>query len=194
MMGRIWAAGKLQAVQTWQETSQAHLQGKPTMPGDSITLASNPQPPLPVPHNASFPHLLAIDIGPAAADHTVACPAEDLRPSRAVHSTSARSTAAAQAELAHRSPGTPQSAMKAVAAHEPGETVAQRNAIGQMIEPGSWAQHASRMSQRSSLHTGNTRAASWQGSPASGQSTQDLIEGIESRYQQARAILRNYQR
>ncbi len=59
---------------------------------------------------------------------------------------------------------------------------------------GSWADHASKMRPKSPLHGATIERESVQDSPASGQSTQDLIEGIEMRYQQARAILRSYQR
>ncbi|KAK9835608.1 hypothetical protein WJX74_004136 [Apatococcus lobatus] len=192
--GRVrFLEGKLQAMQERQEASQAHPESNAAIHHHQIAPSKGLGQPDTALQMTTSPHMLAIDCKPAAADIASPDAVEISRPSRIASSTPPHGRGAAHPGLVQSSPATPGSAVKSGAAHS--QTRAEVKSAGaEQTLPVSWAQHASRMSQKSPLHRSTVQAASLQDSPASGQSTQDLIEGIESRYQQARAILRSYQR
>lgn len=189
-------AGKLQAVQAWQEASQAPPQNNTlavqhVRPPSTGLSGETDRAPLALPQSMSA-QTLSADPGLAAPVTTISSVLHKLEsPSLDPNSPlqSATSAHAERSQTCAATPGSPRSA----------DLTADVKAGASLHDAApSWAQHAAGMHVKSPLlgrRLGSTGAdASSQGSPMSGQSTQDLIEGIESRYQQARAILRSYQR
>ena len=187
-------------MQAWQEASQAPLQSttsamQPVRPPNAGLIGEADRALLALPQSVS-PQALSGDLRPAAPGARLLPVLQDPEDARLDPISSPQALAAT--EHLQKSAATPGSLRSAdVRSGVLANAVPEAEASQQSAAP-SWAQHASGFHVKSPLlgrRLGSTGAdASMQSSPMSGQSTQDLIEGIESRYQQARAILRSYQR